>query len=119
MIKLVSTLVKLVFFCGVVLVLGSLIRWNGKTVSDQIKTGVSKAEKSPWVIQTQEWVVDKKNDLLESSQRQLPHNKNNTAQQRWDKPSAKSEPTANNNHPTYSERQKLRTLIQELNTNSN
>lgn len=112
MIHLISTLFKTLFFAGIVLILGSLIKWDGRTISDQVKTGVAKAERSPWLKKTQNWVIEQKKDWLEPSQRKpLQRNKNNTAQsQRWDGP--------NEQHPTYREREKLRSLIQELNTHS-
>ncbi|MGK5086300.1 hypothetical protein WDW86_01980 [Bdellovibrionota bacterium FG-2] len=44
MLRLIGLGFKLIFFSVAVLVLGHLIRWDGKTVSDQVRTGLAQAE---------------------------------------------------------------------------
>ncbi len=45
MLKLIGWLVKASFFAAVILVLGNLIHWRGRTVSDQVKAQLGHVEK--------------------------------------------------------------------------
>lgn len=46
MFKLIGWCFKFAIFAAVVLVASHLVRWNGRTISDQVKTGLSKAERA-------------------------------------------------------------------------
>ncbi|MBI2712480.1 MAG: hypothetical protein HYX41_06460, partial [Bdellovibrio sp.] len=75
------------------------LHWGGKSISDQIKTGMAHAEKNPWVSDARDWASsvteDVKTGLLK---------KNSTRENRLQVEEV-----------TGSERQKLRALIKELN----
>lgn len=45
MFRLIGWIFKTVLFAAFILVVGQIIQWNGKSVSDQIKTGLSHAER--------------------------------------------------------------------------
>jgi len=45
MFKLIGWAIKTTLFIALILVVGQIIQWNGKSVSDQIKTGLSHAER--------------------------------------------------------------------------
>ncbi len=53
MLRLIGFGFKLVFFSAVVLVLSHIVRWDGKTVSDQVRTGLAQAEH---VTATSQWL---------------------------------------------------------------
>ncbi len=46
MFKLIGWVFKITIFAVIVLALGHLIKWDGKTISDQMKTSLSQAERS-------------------------------------------------------------------------
>ncbi len=46
MFKLIGWIIKTALFAALILVVGQIIQWNGKSVSDQIKTGLSHAERA-------------------------------------------------------------------------
>ena len=46
MLKFVKTLIKIALFSILVLVIGNLVRWKGKTISDQVQTQISHAERT-------------------------------------------------------------------------
>ena len=98
--------VKITLFAGLVLVLGNLIQWKGRTVSDQVKTGVAQAEKSQLAAKAHN-LIDLSQQAFRTSANQRNHLKSESAAK-----------TTDPQHPTFSERQKLRTLIQELNSNT-
>lgn len=94
MFRFLSSMIKFCLFAAMILVIGQLVQWKGKTVSDQIKTSLSSAEstvkKSDLIKRFREWTSDPKmsqDEIRDSARvdRILP-----------------------------SERQKLRTLIREL-----
>jgi len=45
MFRLIGWVIKTALFAALILVVGQIIQWNGKSVSDQIKTGLSHAER--------------------------------------------------------------------------
>ncbi len=47
MFKLIGWILKASVFALVILVASHLIKWNGRTVSDQVRSTLSSAEKSP------------------------------------------------------------------------
>ncbi len=98
MLKAIGWLVKLAVFSVVILVLGNWLRWDGKTVSDQIRTHLSQAERSDTVSSVRKWA----GSLVEDARRGTSRLSNP------DQFASKEEIKA-------SERQKLRALIRELN----
>jgi hypothetical protein len=118
MLRLIFLVVKLAAFAAFVLVLGNLVHWKGRTISDQVRTGMASAT----------WVAPKAADLgtrLASGIRGLADD----AAQDIDrgrgrapaKPPVVRRPAAVAGAPAQeglrsSERQKLRALIRELNT---
>jgi len=71
MFKIIGWCFKAAAFAALILVAGQLIRWDGKTISDQVKTGLSKAERaapvkaakrsaSIWIDDTKKTVSDSK-----------------------------------------------------------
>jgi len=58
MFNLIGWMIKISVFAAIILVLGNVIRWHGHTVSDEIKTQISHAEKSPLGSRAQE-ILDK------------------------------------------------------------
>jgi hypothetical protein len=92
MLRLLSFLIKLSIFGVVILMLGHVVTWKGKTISDQVKTQMSHAERMDLVGQVKTWT----NDTLSSEA-------SPRAKQKKDEQIS----------PT--ERQKLKALIQELN----
>ena len=55
MIRLVISLVKVSIFALVVLVLSHILKWNGKSLSDQVRDQMIQAEKSPVLYDLKEW----------------------------------------------------------------
>lgn len=102
MIRAIGWCIKVTLFAGVILVLGNWIKWGNKTVSDQVKTQISHAERSDIAGALKKWtntVTDEaKNGAAKSSL--------------FEK--RRSEVRPQERIPS-SERQKLRALIQELN----
>lgn len=100
MFKLIGTLLKVTLFAIVILVLANVFEWRGKTISDQVKTQLSHAERLPVTHQVKRWA----GGLVKDS--------NTGAQNR-----ARQKDT-DLDQITASERQKLKSLIEELNTSS-
>ncbi len=92
MFRLIGFIVKTTLFALIVLILGQLLSWNGKSVSDQIKTQLSQAEHTEVVQNIKGW----------TQKLTLPKNKTRLRQESI----------------SISERQKLKSLIRELNSNS-
>lgn len=51
MLRLFKTAIKFGLFATLILVLGQWIRWDGRTLSDQVRVGMAHAERAP-VIQS-------------------------------------------------------------------
>jgi len=49
MVKFFITILKLTTFIAIILVSSQLIKWNGKSVSDQVKTSLSSVEGSAFI----------------------------------------------------------------------
>jgi hypothetical protein len=98
MLKLISLCLKIVFFSLMVLVLGNWLRWDGKTLSDQIKHQMSHAESSHLAGAVRGWAEKVTHDARKGI-------KNN-----FDQPEEEEEDIS------PSERQKLKALIRELNS---
>jgi hypothetical protein len=105
-------ILKAALFSALVLVLGNVIRWNGKTISDQVKTKVSHAEHARITEQMKGWAKGLTSDAKMGSTRksrseegispirQVAHEEREARDVREEIPS--------------SERQKLRALIRDL-----
>lgn len=107
MLKAIRFLLKLTIFSTFVLILGNLIQWNGKTVSDQVKFGLAQAERSNVAEDLREWtgslIKDAKKGVKKAGQRVLQP------------VTAESKDDSIQVDIPQSERQKLRALIRELN----
>lgn len=102
MLKLLGATIKLGILSLIVLVLGNWLHWGGKSISDQIKTGMAHAEKTPWVSDAKDWASTLSEDVRNGLK----------------KKSISGEAGLQVEEVTGSERQKLRALIKELNGNS-
>jgi predicted PurR-regulated permease PerM len=89
MLKLISYILKTTLFIVLILILGQIFSWNGKTVSDQIKTQLAQAEYFS-VQEIKSWA-----NKLVGTKNKLENNVENIS---------------------LSERQKLKSLIRELNS---
>lgn len=101
MLKLMGWMMKCTILSIVVLVLGNWVQWDGKTVSDQIKTQLSHAEKSEWAGDVRHWASQVTQDARVGIQKKSSYVTRSTH--------------SNDEEITASERQKLRSLIRELN----
>lgn len=93
MLKLIGLLLKLSLFALAILVLGNIVQIRGRTVSDQIKTQMSHAERLLPVQPLEEWrqkIKNSSNELLEAADEEI----------------------------LPSERKKLQSLLKELNSES-
>ncbi len=95
MLSLLMTTLKITAFSVLVLVLGQVVEWKGKSVSDQIKSGLSSTR----------FEIPKQDLSNMSFGKQLRAPKSTT-----------SAPEAPIEGISESERQKLRRLIQDLNS---
>jgi hypothetical protein len=86
MLKLLGSGIKLVIFSLLVLILGNWLHWDGRTISDQVKMGMSHAEESSVVHSLRSWAQKITLNAREGEE------------------------------ITTSERQKLKALIKELNS---
>lgn len=89
MLKAIGWMLKLAVFSLVVLILGNYVRWpsSGRTISDEVRTHLSHAERSAVAGQVREWAGKVTEDARKGIQEEI----------------------------SPSERQKLNTLIRELN----
>lgn len=97
MLKLIGLVLKLALFSFFVLVLGNWVRWDGKTISDQVKLRMSHADEYEIIGSVKTWA-----DQLTQDAKQGFHKK-------IDRVAAQEEISP-------SERQKLKALIRELNS---
>ena len=110
MFKLLGFFVKVTVFAVIVLVIGNMVHWNGRTVSDEVRVQLSHAERSAWtgVSGNKHWAGKLTTDTKEGAIRKKSA-----------KPSAQAEPadeeTGDIKKIPASERQKLRALIEEMN----
>lgn len=121
MINAMGWLIKVTLFSIVILVLGNWIHWNGKTVSDQVKTQISHAERSDIATSLRRWTGNVTQDVRTQS-RKTAHRKEPSPEASLEgsgdatgRPSDEVKPMEK---IPSSERQKLRALIQELNTST-
>ena len=109
MFKAIGWVLKLTVFAALVLVLGNYFKWGGKTVSDQVKTQMAKAESlevPSAVAHVQGWASGLISDAGQGSR------KNGSVLRKVEK---EQRPEEGTDIPS-SERQKLKTLIRDLNT---
>ena len=95
MLKIIMFLFKVGILAAIVLVLGNVIEWRGKTVSDQIKTQWAQAQRTEIANQIRDWASKITQDSAQGVRK---------------KQDAQESPEISS-----SERQKLRALIRELN----
>jgi hypothetical protein len=98
MFRLLGWLLKSLVFAVVVLVAAHYIRWEGRTISDQISTHLARAERSETARKVREFTGSLAEDAKKGSRQGV-------------KPRREPEQS----DIPASERQKLRELIQELN----
>ena len=67
MFRLIGSLLKLCVLSVVILVIGNWVRWDGKTVSDQIKTHLSHAERAGVTVKVKNWAADMIQDAHEGA----------------------------------------------------
>ncbi len=120
MIRLFGLFVKFSLFVVFILVLGSWLTWDGKTVSDQVKTQLSHAENSDTAYKVRHWTREAYESAKEFTESAFKSKKSSPK-----KTETRREPNASLNSSNNSseapetipstERQKLRALIKELN----
>jgi hypothetical protein len=103
--KLFKLGVKLLVFSLIVLTLGNIFGWSGKTVSDRVRTQLSAAERKidHATGEARDWVAEKGRELLPEPRAKVDRG-----------PAQESESSEDAEIPP-SERQKLKNLIRELN----
>lgn len=116
MLSLLKWFLKTTIFTFVVLIAAQLIRWNGKTLSQHIHAGLNQSQKPGGIIHTSStWSGRLVKDAQQSMGMQSTAP---TATNDQIKSSAASAQKAKSTPPEIaeSERDKLRSLIKELNT---
>jgi hypothetical protein len=104
MFKLIGWILKATFFTAVVLVAAHYVTWNGKTVSDQVGSTLSSAEKSAPV----KTIHKKSKVILQNAKEAASHVGIDTAKRELTEP--KSEPSKNEGIPAE-DRARLQALI--------
>jgi hypothetical protein len=122
MIRAVSWMIKTALFAAFILVLGNWIHWGGKTVSDQVKTEMSQVQRSGAASSLKTWERRLGKEVKEDATTGLSHKvmkikKSIQAELPSDSTTSNSDGADGDKIPS-SERQKLRALIQELNTST-
>ena len=103
MLKAVGFIIKLFLFSIFVLAVGNWLRWDGKTISDQVKSQLSHAEDSGVADEIRGWTRKITDDARAGfDKKQMKVSRSEAAA-----PSSEQIPS--------SERQKLKALIKELN----
>ncbi len=135
MFKLIGWVLKLTVFAVLVLTAGNYFHWGSKTVNDEIRTQLSHAERPDWSGKLKEWTgtgeeVSPRHSAARhrgAENHARNGNQSHPARPAGPAPGSESEPvvaqitTGAETVPPQekvspSERQKLRALIQELNT---
>src|SRR6185312_9150448 len=93
MLKALGWTLKIAMFAALVLVLGNYIHVGGRTVSDQVRTGLAHAERSDLASDVKDWATRLTKDARKGASRH-----------------------AREAEIPSSEKQKLRDLIRELNS---
>jgi hypothetical protein len=110
MLKSMSWILRLSLFTLVVLIIGNIVRWNGKTISDQVKTQIAHAERSETLTTAKEWT----SRLARDAKKGIEKKTGLILQPIL----TKEEGNSDESKIPSSERQKLRALIRELNGSS-
>lgn len=125
MINALGWLAKITLFSILVLFLGNWVHWNGKTVSDQVKTQISHAERSDFANSIRRWTGNVTQDVRKTARKSVHHKNEAPRSVEESSPETsvgETERTSAEVKPMEkipsSERQKLRALIQELNTST-
>jgi hypothetical protein len=141
MIHAMGWLVKITLFSILILVLGNWIQWNGKSVSDQVTTQISHAERSNIANSLRRWTGNVAQDMRSGATHKGARHKHevrskevsyqeteevadaSTESSQSASDTTTSSPTSSKEAKPMekirsSERQKLRALIQELNTST-
>jgi hypothetical protein len=130
MIHAMGWLVKITLFSILILVLGNWIQWNGKSVSDQVKTQISHAERSNIATSIRRWTGNVTQDMRNGATRKGAHHKVETRAKEVSYQETEDAGTSTESSQLASgeakpmekiqssERQKLRALMQELNTST-
>jgi len=98
MLRLIGLLIRLAIFSAFVLILGNWVKWDGKTISDQVRIGMSHAEETDVIEKIRGWAQQVTHDAHKGFRNKL----HRTEEDREEIPA--------------SERQKLKALIRELNS---
>ncbi len=115
MLKLLSGCIKLTVFSLLILVLGNWLHWDGKTISDQVKVGMSHAEESDVVHSFRSWATKVTSDAKSGFEKKFSPLQSGHTTGRSGR-LGQSEQTEQSEEISPSERQKLRALIRELNS---
>lgn len=103
MLRIFGFCLKITFFSILILILGNTIHWEGRTISDQVKLRMSHADRSPIVNSVRNWAEkvthDARKGILRRPYRTEVHSL-----------------TSIHEEIPSSERQKLKALIEELNS---
>jgi hypothetical protein len=143
MLKAIALVLKLAAFAAIVLVVANMLKWDGKTVSDQVKSQIAHAERSEIADRVRELtgtaedraareLRERKAKLTESIRRlkgedarekdDSPRVKDAAARERsparehLEEIAAADAPQARGERIQSSERQKLKALMKELNS---
>lgn len=99
MLKTIGSCIKFLLFSLVILILGNWIKWEGKTISDQVKIKMAHTEPAHIMNQVRGWAEKITYDARKGIQKKLV-----------------SADESDDSEIPSSERQKLKALIQELNS---
>lgn len=116
MLNLIGWLLKITLFATAVLVIGNWVRVGDRTVSDQIKTQLSHAERSPWGETLKGWTDSVTQEGIPHRPRHHPTAAPGPSHERRHLDEMRAEDQNPEERVSPTERQKLRALIQELNT---
>jgi len=108
MLRSIGWLIKVCFFSLIVLILGQLIHWGNRTVSDEIKQQMAHAEQTQSYKTFKNWSKTLVQDAKEGARRKWNSFFLNSTQNEMQSFSEEDEISS-------SEKQKLKALIQELN----
>jgi hypothetical protein len=109
MLKVLMALLKITVFAAIVVVLANVIKWDGKTISDQVKTGLAHAEResTTTVNKVKNWAGSVTNPKASHEQKGArPHMAIAPVKKKF----------STSDGITESEREKLRTLMRQLNS---
>ena len=121
MFKWIGWFFKILFFSLIVIIVANKVQVKGKTISDQVRTNLSHAERSEVVTRVKDWAGDLIQDVRQGIQARgskSTHDAHSMLQHsnELEKPKAlASRHSGATDKIDSSERQKLRALIDELN----